>query len=323
VAAGDVELHAVRLGDGVPVIMAHGFPGLWYSWRHQLAPLAEAGWQAVALDMRGYGRSNTPTDPRAYTHARTAADLLSVLDALGAERAVFVGHDFGGPLVWSMPLRHPERVLAVAVLSVAYEPRRAQQRPSQTFAAMASEHFLHLHYFQEPGRAEAELDGRAREFLARLFWTLSGQFHYLDIWSAPAGSMPVPAGYLDVLHEPPEPPPWSWLSAAEFEHYVSEYSRTGFSGGLNWYRALDANWEESEALTGLTIPVPALFLAGAKDTVVEMGGQRSLDRMAEHVPDLRGVHLVQGAGHWVQQEAPNEVNRHLLDFLAGLDRPSV
>jgi len=307
-------IHAAVAGTGVPVVMCHGFPGLWYSWRHQLPALAAAGWQGVALDMRGYGRSSAPTDISAYDHEHTAADLVAVLDHLGAERAVFVGHDFGGPLVWSMPLRHPDRVQAVAVLSVPYDPRRSRRRPTEGFAAMARDHFLHLDYFQAPGVAEAELDSRARPFLTRLFWALSGAYHFSDIWRRP----PSGPGYLGVLPEPPQPPPWPWLSPDDLDVYVGEYERSGFRGGLSWYRAIDVNWERNSELAGRSIDIPALFVAGANDTVVEMGGDTAIELMRSHVRDLRGCHLIAGAGHWVQQEAPDRVNELLIGFLSGL-----
>lgn len=311
---GSVEIHAVVSGTGPLVVMCHGFPGLWYSWRHQLPALAAAGWRAVALDMRGYGLSSAPDAVAEYDHEHCAADLVAVLDHLGSDRAVFVGHDFGGPLVWSMPLRHPDRVRAVAVLSVPYDPRRSRRRPSETFAAMAEQHFLHLDYFQRPGVAEAELDANTRAFLTRLFWALSGDFHYLDIWQHPSAG----PGYLDVLPEPSVPPPWPWLGTADLDYYVGEYERTGFRGGLSWYRAIDVNWERNADMADRPVEVPALFVAGANDTVVEMGGQAALSVMRSAVPDLRGCHLVPGAGHWVQQEAQAEVNRVLIEFLAAL-----
>ena len=314
VSAPGADIHAVVAGEGTPVVMCHGFPGLWYSWRHQLPALAAAGWQGVALDVRGYGGSSAPAAVGDYDHEHAAADLVAVLDHLGAERGVFVGHDFGGPLVWSMPLRHAERVAAVAVLSVAYDPRRPKRRPSEAFGAMAREHFLHLDYFQTPGVAEAELDANARGFLTRLFWALSGSYHYMDIWQ----NEPRGPGYLGVLPEPPTPPPWSWLSPAELDFYVDEYERTGFRGGLSWYRAIDLNWERNAELAGRPVEVPALFAAGANDTVVEMGGDGALDLMRAHVPDLRVCELVPGAGHWVQQEAPERVNELLIGFLSGL-----
>jgi pimeloyl-ACP methyl ester carboxylesterase len=308
-----IRMHVWEQGMGTPVVMCHGFPGLGYSFRQQMAAVANAGWRAVAPDMRGYGRTDQPHDPAEYDHAHVATDLLDLLDTLGAPRAVFVGHDFGAPLVWNLAIRAKQRVAGIVALSVPYEPRRPRERPSATFAEIARQHFFHMHYFQQPGIADRELDANPRAFLTRVFWALSGDYHYLDIWRAPSEGN----GYLDVLPDAPKLP-WPWLGNAELDHYVSEYSRTGFTGGLNWYRALDRNWEQSEPFAGAKVEVPALFIAGANDPVIEMSGPRALERMKEHVPDLRGAHLLPGAGHWVQQERPDDVNRLLLDFLRSL-----
>ncbi len=229
-------------GVGPAVVMCHGFPGLGYSYRHQVKTLAAAGYRAVAPDMPGYGRTDRPTIVGEYTNVAVADRLRRLLDALGIHQAVFVGHDFGAPVAWTMALRHADRVAGLVLLAVPYAPDRLPARPTELYAAMARKHFLHLHYFQQPGVAEAELDPRAAEFLQRVFFALSGGYRYLDIWNHPSEGR----GYLDVLPVAPELP-WDWLSAAELEHYANEFSRTGFGGGLSWYRAYDANWEHPRA----------------------------------------------------------------------------
>jgi pimeloyl-ACP methyl ester carboxylesterase len=306
-------MQITELGSGIPVILCHGFPGLGYSWRHQLRAIADAGFRAVAPDMLGYGGSSAPADPAQYEHARITADLLALLDHFGAEQGVFVGQDFGAPAVWQTALRAPERVLGLALLSVPYDPDRLPVRPSIAFAATAQEHFLHVHYFQEPGVADRELAGASREFLQRLFFALSGDFHYLDVWQHPSEGN----GYLDVLPEAPRLP-WRWLSTEEFEHYVDVFAATGFTGGLNWYRAFDINWEHGAEHAGARITVPTTFIAGTNEPVLQMFGDHALARMRAHVDDLRGIHLISGAGHWVQQERPAEVNQHLVEFLRTL-----
>lgn len=306
-------LSVTELGDGMPVIMCHGFPGLGYSYRHQLGPIAEAGFRALAVDMLGYGCSSAPTDPADYDQSRITADLVALLDHFDAPRGVFVGHDFGAPAAWNVPLRAPDRVAGLVLLSVPYEPDRLPVRPTTVYAKAAAEHFLHLHYFQQAGVADDELGANPREFLARLFFALSGNYRYLDIWQHPSAGR----GYLDVLPEAP-PLPWPWLSVDEFDHYADVFTRTGFTGGLNWYRALDVNWERGAAYAGAKIEVPTLFVAGTNEPVLQMLGTRTVDRMAEFVPDLRGVHLIDGAGHWVQQERPDEVNELLVAFLRSL-----
>ena len=300
-------------GAGSPVIMCHGFPGLGYSFRHQLQPVADSGWRAVAVDMLGYGGSSAPPDVDAYTHERVVPDLVALLDELDAPRGVFVGHDFGAPAAWSVALRAPERVAGLVLLSVPYDPVRLPVAPSTVYAHVAREHFLHTHYFQQRGVPDAELSGDVRGFLARIFHALSGAYRYVDVWQHPSEGN----GYLDVLPEAP-PLPWPWLTSAEFDVYADTFERTGFTGGLNWYRALDANWRLDEAYAGRTIDVPSLFVAGGNEPVLDVLGPQALRRMRTALTDLRGEHLLDGAGHWVQQERPAEVAALLTEFLRSL-----
>jgi len=300
-------------GAGPAVILCHGFPGLGYSFRHQFTPLADAGHRAVAPDMPGYGRTDRPGAIEEYTNVAVADRLIRLLDVLEIDRAVFLGHDFGAPVAWTTALRHPDRVAGLVLLAVPYAPDRMPARPSEIFRALADEHFLHLHYFQEPGVAEAELDTRPREFLQRLFFALSGGYRYLDVWTHPSEGH----GYLDVLPEAPGLP-WSWLTEDELEHYAAEFARTGFGGGLSWYRAYDANWEASRSYEGARVQVPTLFVAGDRDPVIAMAGASALDRMRASVPDLRGVHLLEGAGHFVQMERWDRVNDLLVRFVSGV-----
>lgn len=307
-----VTLHVAEQGSGMPVVMCHGFPGLWYSWRHQFPALAAAGYRAVAPDMRGYGRSDRPAESEEYDRRRTVADLVGILDALGIDEAVFAGHDFGASLVWDLPQWAPGRVKALIQLSVPRVPV-SSRLPSELYARLATRHFTHMHYFQQPGVADEELGREPERFLANVFWALSGGYRYLDTWAHPSEGN----GYLDVLPEAP-PLPWAWMSEAEFAHYVDEFKRTGFSGGLNWYRANDHVWREKQARPDEPVTVPTLFLVGDRDPVHEIMGAGSLEAMKELVPGLRGVRVLEGAGHFVQMEAAGEVNAAMLDFLAGL-----
>lgn len=312
VNVGDIDLHIAEQGAGQPIVLCHGFPGLWFSWRHQLSTLADAGYRVIAPDMRGYGRSGAPLDPHDYDRRHTVADLVGLLDALDIEQAVFAGHDFGAHLVWDLPTWAPERVRALAQFSVPRTPRIPVQ-PSVGFAYLASKHFLHLHYFQESGVADRELDGHPREFLAKIFHALAGGGQYLDCWNHPSDGN----GYLDVLPEPPALP-WSWLTAAEFDIYVDEFTRTGFTGGLNWYRAEDFTWEQNSELYDTPITVPTTFIVGADDPVLKMMGDDPLGQTASRVPGLQATHVIPDVGHFVQMEAPEQVNRILVDFLDGL-----
>ncbi len=312
VDAGGIALHAAEQGDGLPVVMCHGFPGLWYSWRHQLPVLAAAGYRAIAVDMRGYGRSGRPSSPGEYDRSRTVADMVGLLDALGIEEAVFAGHDFGAALVWDLPQWAPGRVKALMQLSVPRMPV-SRRPPTEIYARMAEQHFVHVHYFQEQGPADEELGAAPERFLANVFWALSGGYRYLDIWRHPSEGN----GYLDVLPEAP-PLPWPWLTQDEFAYYVDEFRRTGFTGGLNWYRAYDHVWNEKQSRPDEPVTVPTMFLVGERDPVLQMMGPDALKQMEELVPGLREVHIVQRAGHFVQMEAAGEVNEAMLAFLAGL-----
>lgn len=257
-----IRLHIAEQGTGPLVIFCHGFPGLWYSWRHQLPALAAAGYRAVAIDQRGYGRSDRPADPALYDMNQVMGDLRGLLAALGEQRAIFVGHDFGSPQVWNLAVRHPESVAAVVSLSVPYDfdlagrggagssppadsPAFASATvaPSALFASVAQQHFFHMHYFQTIGPAEKELGPHVRLFLKRLFWALSARGKLLDWRNYPAEG----TGYLDVLADPEIPLPWPWFSEQDMDYYVGEYEAAGadlaFIGGLNSYRVADRNWE--------------------------------------------------------------------------------
>jgi pimeloyl-ACP methyl ester carboxylesterase len=335
-----VTLRVASAGRGPPVIFCHGFPGLGYSFRHQLPAVAAAGYRALAPDQRGYGGSDRPAAPALYDADHVMQDMLGILDALGEQQAVFVGHDFGAQQVCNLAVRHPARVTAVVIMSCPYDfdlagrggagsvPKAAAEprsgafavpgmRPSAAFAARARQHFFHMHYFQEIGPPEAELGARPREFLMRLMHALSAQGHLLDWSKFPTEG----TGYLDVL-APAPPLPWSWLSEEEFETYVREYTRADapltFIGGLNSYRMADRNWELGAAFADADIAQPALFIAGAEDVVLKMIPADAIDSMRRRVPGLREVVLVPDAGHFVQQEQPEAVNAALLRFLRGL-----
>jgi pimeloyl-ACP methyl ester carboxylesterase len=316
--ASGTRMRLCELGEGVPVVLCHGFPGLGFSYRHQMPAIAAAGFRAVAPDMLGYGGSDAPAELERYAYDAIADDLLALLDLLDAPHAYFVGHDFGAPSAWHVALRARARVLGLVLLSVPYDPTPMPVRPSSAFARMAAKHWLHLHYFQAPGVADRELASDPRGFLTRLFWALSGDYRYLDVWRHPSAHH----GYLDVLPHAP-PLPWPWLSQAELDHYVEVYTRTGFSGGLAWYRAFDVNWERRGQFAGACLQVPTLFVAGAHDAVIEMRGKAALDAMRAFVPDLRGVHVLPGAGHWIQQERAEAVNRLLVEFLRACARSHV
>jgi len=307
-----VQLRVIEAGDrGAPVVvLAHGFPELAYSWRHQIPALAEAGYHVLAPDQRGYGGSSRPDAIDAYNIHELTADVVGLLDDVGADRAVWIGHDWGAPVVWNAPLLHPGRVAAVAGLSVPALPR-AQVPPTQAFRRIFGENFFYMLYFQEPGVADAELNGDPARTMRRMVGGLrpSG-----DKGAALRMVAPGPEGFIDRLPEPDGLP--DWISQDELDHYISEFSRTGFTGGLNWYRNMDRNWETTPELAGATISVPSLFIAGTADPVLAF---TRADRASEVISGPYRQLMIEGAGHWIQQERPDEVNATLLDFLNGLD----
>ena len=307
-----VRLRLVEAGEpGAPVvILAHGFPELAYSWRHQIPALADAGYHVLAPDQRGYGGSSRPAAVEDYDITALTADVVGLLDGVGAERAAIVGHDFGAVVAWSMPLLHPDRVAAVAGLAVPPIPR-PQTPPTEAFRRIFGDNFFYILYFQEPGPADAEL---ARDPGRTMRLLLGGTRTPENEQAALRMLTPGPAGFLDRLTEPDRLP--DWLTPAELEHYAEEFGRTGFTGALNWYRCFDRNWHILGHPVAETISVPALFVGGTDDPTL---GFTRIDRAAEVVTGPYRQVLLDGAGHWIQQERPDEINRELVSFLSGLE----
>ncbi|MCV7395875.1 alpha/beta hydrolase [Mycobacterium paraseoulense] len=312
VETNGVQLRVTEAGErGAPVvILAHGFPELAYSWRHQIPVLAEAGYHVLAPDQRGYGGSSRPEAIEAYDVHQLTADLVGLLDDVDADRAVWIGHDWGAAVVWNAPLLHPDRVAAVAALSVPAVPR-PKSAPTQAWGKAFGENFFYILYFQEPGVADAELNADPARTMRRMMGGLrtSG-----DPLTASRMVAPGPEGFIDRLPEPDALP--DWLSQEELDHYIAEFSRTGFTGGLNWYRNFDRNWETTPELTDAKITVPALFIGGTADPVLTF---TRADRASQLITGPYRQVMIDDAGHWLQQERPDEVNAALLDFLNGLE----
>lgn len=303
-----LSMHVAEAGDGPLVVLCHGFPELWFSWRHQIPALAAAGFRVVAPDMRGYGRTDAPADVGAYTTDDIASDVVGLLDVLGEEQAVLVGHDWGAAVVWHAALRHPGRVRAVANLSVPFR-RRSPAPPMEIIKNRLGEMFFYQLYFQPVGPADTELARDVRHTMRSIMHSWSGETRREDHKLLPAEG----TGMLDTITDPGRIP--GYLDADEFEHYVTEFERTGFTGGLNWYRCIDESWRRTSDLDGARIEQPTLFIVGERDGVLTFA---PLDDLETYIPDLRGTVIVPGAGHWVQQEAPDAVNGALLTFLRGL-----
>jgi pimeloyl-ACP methyl ester carboxylesterase len=304
-----IRMHFAEAGAGPLVLLCHGFPESWYSWRHQLGALAAAGFHAVAPDMRGYGQSDRPEAIDQYTLLHLVGDMVGLADALGADAAVIAGHDWGAPVAWHAALLRPDRFRAVIGLSVPFRPRGAV-RPTTAMPQTDDEIFYQL-YFQEPGVAEAEFERDPGLFLRATLFALSGD---MPAGARPFGMVPRQGGLLRPGLPPPPLP--GWLAEADVDFYAGQFARTGFRGGLNWYRNIDRNWELLAPFAGARVTVPALYIAGERDLVLAFPGMdRLIPNMASVVPQLHRTIILPGCGHWTQQERAADVNAAMIDFL--------
>ena len=318
VEANGIRMHVAEQGEGPLIVLCHGFPESWYSWRHQFAALAQAGFHVVAPDMRGYGHTDRPEEIDKYTLLHLVGDIVSLLDALGVETAVIAGHDWGAPVAWHAALLRPDRFHGVIGLSVPFRPR-GQVRPTTTMPANDTALIYQL-YFQSPGVAETEFERDIRRTIRKILYSASGDAPRRQDGEPAAdnvGMVPRQGGFLSRMMEPASLP--SWLTEADVEFYVQEFARTGFRGGLNWYRNIDRNWEILAPFLGARVMVPALYVAGDRDLVVRFRGMDQLiPNLAKFVPQLRGTIMLPGCGHWTQQERAGEVNAAMIEFLRSL-----
>jgi pimeloyl-ACP methyl ester carboxylesterase len=318
VETNGIRMHLAEAGTGPLVVLCHGFPESWYSWRHQLPALAEAGFRAVAPDMRGYGGTDRPEAIDQYTLLHLIGDMVGLLDALGADQAVIAGHDWGAPVAWHTALLRPDRFRGVIGLSSPYRPR-GQVRPTSGMPQTDDAVFYQL-YFQTPGVAEAEFEQDVRHTIRSMLCSISGDAPAREgsVTAARAVGMVRRKGaFLDGMMSPAVLP--SWLTEADIDFYAREFARTGFRGGLNWYRNIDRNWELLAPFAGARVKVPALYIAGDRDPVVSFPGMdRLIPNLGTFVPQLRQTILLPGCGHWTQQERPADVNTAMIDFLQGL-----
>ena len=318
VATNGVELDVHEAGDPADptVLLCHGFPELAYSWRHQMDPLAEAGYHVVAPDQRGYGGSAAPRDVEAYGIRQLTGDLVGLLDHYGKDDAVWVGHDWGALIVWDGARLHPERVRAVMGVSVPFVQWPAQ--PTDLFRAVYGDRFFYMLYFQTVGPAEQELDADPRRTMATVLYGASGH----GFTSRPPVTELPPmegTGFLTMM--PPLPalplpgPEGGWLDEADLDVYTEGFTTSGFFGPVSYYRNLDANYAIMSGLGPEAVTMPSGFICGDIDPVRQMD-TNGIERMEQTLPDFRGGTLIDGAGHWTQQEAPAAFNVALLAFLA-------
>lgn len=322
------HVHLVEQGDGPLVLLLHGFPESWRSWRRQLPALAQAGYRAAAIDLRGYGGSSVPAEVEAYRMLAHVADNVGVVRALGAESAVVVGHDWGSPITASSALLRPDLFRAVGLLSVPYTPRGGP-RPTSIYDRIGGEESFYVSHFQQPGVAEAEIEPDVRGWLAGFYAGLSAD----TMGDRPAGgggaAAPgddgaslffVPPGRAMRDRFPAGRLP-GWLSEAELDRCAAAFERAGISGALNRYRNVDRDWEDLAAWDGLPVTQPSIFIAGERDASTGWLAD-AIDAHTQTLPGLSANHLLAGCGHWVQQERPDEVSRLLIDWLDALPSPS-
>jgi pimeloyl-ACP methyl ester carboxylesterase len=307
VQTNGIRMHVAEAGEGPPVVMCHGWPELWYSWRHQIPFLADNGFRAIAPDMRGYGETDAPRDHAGYRTASICADIAGLLDALGIEKAVICGHDWGGYHIWQFALRYPERTAALIGLNTPYGGPPADIPTTKLLhnAFGEGDRGYYILYFQKPGQAEAELEADVRGNLAKAFHSYR---RAQDLWTfATVGGDG--SGVMTRIE-----PGGTFLTDEELDVYTAAFERTGFTGGLNWYRAIDLTWEDTRALSNFRIDVPTLMITAENDMILR---PEQAEPMRQWIPNLR-IELIKDCSHWTQQERPAEVNRLMLEFLKSL-----
>lgn len=316
IESNGITLRIAEMGESGPLLLlAHGWPESWYSWRHQIVSLANAGYRVVAPDMRGFGESEAPPNVDDYDVIHTSADLVGILDALGEETAILVGHDWGAIVAWQAVLLHPTRFTALINMSVPYRGRPAQS-PMERMRQSAGENFHYIVYHNEPGGvAEAEYDANPRGLISHVYLGIAANSETLP----PKVTDPLRSagGWIDRLGAPIRLP--DWLTENDLNYIVSQFEKAGFRGGVNYYRNFHRNWEITEHLTDAKISIPTLFIAGEEDFVIGGSSKEQLiASMGRVVEDLRDVVLIPDTGHWVQQEAPAETTAAMLKFLNSL-----
>jgi pimeloyl-ACP methyl ester carboxylesterase len=313
VTSNGIKMHYVEQGSGPLVVMCHGFPESWYSWRHQIPALAAAGFRAVAPDQRGYGQTEAPEAIDSYNIFNLVGDIVGLISALGESQAIVVGHDWGAPVAWYSSLLRPDIFRACALLSGPYLPR-GRLRPSIGWKARegTDKHFYQK-YFQEPGRVEMELEADPRRSMAMILYSLSGDPPPEERWQF---LFPRSKKFIESGVAPKKLP--SWLTEADLEFFAGEFKRAGFRGGVNWYRNLDLNWELTGFLDGAKLRQPSMLATGEQDAAIAMLGGDAAPIVKVSMPACRTMTIIPGAGHWIQLERPQQINQLLVDFAKSL-----
>src|SRR5699024_534236 len=309
VDVNDISIHIVEMGKGKPVLFLHGFPELWYSWRHQMAYLAQNGYRAIAIDLRGYGQSSVPDDIESYSMRNMVTDIVQIIDKLELKTVALIGHDWGANIAWACAQIHPKKFDVLVSLSVPFSPR--PPLPLTKLIEKNSSSFNWLLYFQKQGVAEREMEEDYKKTLRRIFFGLSGD--------APEGTqkeivagLPKNAKLLDNIPEPTKLP--NWLTEEDLDYFTNNFKKTGFTGALNRYRNVDYDWSDLEKESQNTIAQPTLFIGGELDTATQFN-IHAIDSMEKYVPNLKNKIIIPHIGHYVQQEAPQWVNKSIINFL--------
>jgi pimeloyl-ACP methyl ester carboxylesterase len=307
-----ITLRAAVEGEGPLVLLVHGWPELWYSWRHQIRPIADAGYRVVAPDMRGYGGSDKPEPVKAYAMVEMMADLVGLIDAMGEEQAILIGHDWGAPICWNTATLHADRISAIAALSVPYRTR-SEVSQIEVWRKLHAGKFFYQLYFQTENVVEAELEADVRTALRKIYYSISGDAPSLDSWL----NRPAHGGLLEPIVDP-EPFP-AWMTEEDLNYFVAAFEGGGFRGPINRYRNQTHDFDTLSAMGASPVHQPSCFIAGEKDVVRRfVPGRDAYANIDQNCTDFRFSRLLPGMGHWVQQESPQAVNDALLEFLAGL-----
>ena len=308
-----IRMHYVDEGEGPLVILLHGFPYLWYMWRRQITALAEAGFRVVAPDQRGFGQTDRPDSIEAYDMSQAVGDMVGLMAALGETSATIVGHDLGAWVAQAAAMLRPELFRALVMLNTPVPPR-GKVRPTDALREMAKGRVYHHLYFQEVGKPDRELASDPRKTLRSIYYSVSGSAVGADRWR-----LFIEPGepILNAFTDPKEFP--AWLSPRGLDYYVDEFTRTGFTGALNYYRCRDRNWEITAFLDGAVVRQPSMFIGGAADPALEQI-TGVYDQLETYLPGLRKKILLPGVGHSAAEESVDQVNELLLEFLDQLER---
>lgn len=319
VFANGVEMKVADEGNGPAVVLLHGFPETSHAWRHQIAALAGAGYRAIAPDLRGYGGSAKPDDVAAYTAFDSVGDIIGLLDALAIEDAVVVGNDWGATIAWLAARLRPDRIRGIAAIGVPYmEPAPV---PPSGFFPKTDDALFYTLYFQQQGVAEAEFEADIELTLRKILYSASADAGARQAGDGTPNPFSMVSRQHGLLHDLPNPDGLpQWLNEADLANSVAAFSAGGFTGPLNYYRNLDANWRLERAIAGRRVEVPALYVVGEQDVGLSIPGMREIIAgMKETVPGLTRAVFVENCGHWAPQEKPEQVNEILLSFLAEID----